>query len=168
MDLTRHFENARNSAFSLRLLNHMLWRGIPFNKPHRLRITKLEKEGVEVLIPYRRKNRNHIQGLHACVLATGAEYASGLLLLQQLDPTKYRLIMKKLEVEYHYQGKEDALVSFPLSLHEVEQQILRPLETTEAVVHVCQVLVHDKTGNLLCTANVHWQIKPWSKVRTRT
>ncbi len=168
MDLEKHFDAARKSKSRLGILNRILWAGIPFNKPHRLRITELTEERTVIKIPYRRKNLNHLKGLHACVLATGAEYASGLILLQHLNPKNFRLIMQRMEVTYHYQGKMDAAVNYELTKAQVDEEILQKLETVDKVAFTCHVEVHDKEGNHLCTSKVHWQIKKWSAVTVRT
>ncbi len=100
MNPTKYIEKASQSAFYLWLLNMGLQRAVPFNKPHRFRIQKIEKGKVEIKLPFIRKNQNHIKGLHACSMATLAEYSTGLTLLSCLDPKKYRLIMQKIEMEY--------------------------------------------------------------------
>lgn len=168
MDLERYFIGAQHSASKRSILNRVLWAGIPFNGPHKLKITAISPESVKVLIPYKRKNLNHLKGLHACVLATGAEYASGLVLLQHLNPKEFRLIMKSMEVEYHYQGKMDAFVNYELPRTEVESQIIEKLKSENKVAFTCQIKVHDKEGNHLCTSHVHWQIKRWSAVTSST
>lgn len=168
MDLEKHFEAARKSKSRLGLLNRILWAGIPFNKPHRLQIVEMTEERVVVKIPYRRKNLNHLKGLHACVLATGAEYASGLVLLQQLNAKNFRLIMQSMEVTYHYQGKMESFVKYELSKERVNTEIQQILESEDKVAFTCHVEVHDKEGNHLCTSKVHWQIKKWSAVTAHT
>lgn len=157
---------ARHSPFRMWLLNRMLWTGIPFNAPHRLKIVKLEDDAVHISIPFKRNNLNHLRGLHACVMATASEYASGLALLQQADAGKYRLIMQKMEVEYHAQGRKAAVATSRLSAAEVEESILRPLQSAESVIYPSKSEVHDLDGRHLCTATVYWQLKPWDKVRS--
>ena len=38
--------------------------------------------------------------MHACAIATAAEYVSGLTVIEAFDMSKYRLIMSKIEVIY--------------------------------------------------------------------
>lgn len=147
-------------------LNVMLWMGIPFNFPHRIRIHRVEPDAVTTRIDLRRKNKNHIGGIHACGLATAAEFCSGLALLRVIDPRKYRLIMQKMTVEYHYQAKADAFARFSFPEKRAKSEVLEPLEASDAVLITCEVPVHDASDNHLCTAFTTWQIKPWSKVRT--
>lgn len=167
INLQERFAAARHSRRGLWMLNRLLWAGIPFNKPHRLEIRELTEESVKVYIPFRRKNKNHLNGLHACVLATAAEYASGLVILQLADPARYRLIMRKLEVEYHYQGKTDAFVDFNLSSSQLHDELASAQKRGMPLDLPAKVEVNDNSGNLLCTATVHWQIKAWTDVRTK-
>ncbi|MCB0324832.1 MAG: DUF4442 domain-containing protein [Bdellovibrionales bacterium] len=147
-----------------RVLNMVLWQTIPFNAPHRLTVTELSANAITVVLPYRRSNRNHVRGLHACALATAAEYASGLVLLQMLQSTDYRLLMKSLHMDYHYQGREDAVVRFSLPFEWIRAEVIDPLSAQDAVVVSVQAEVKDRSGNHLATARVAWQIKRWEAV----
>lgn len=158
---------ARTSAFYRWILNIALWRAIPFNHPHRFRIEAVEDERISIRMPYRKSNLNHIKGLHACGLATLCEYACGLQLVRLLGPDKYRIIMQKLEMEYFYQGKTDAILNFELKRSFIEEHILIALQTKDAVLYTFDLQIHDTTGNHLCTGKVTWQIKDWSKVKTK-
>ena len=158
---------ARHSDFFLRLLNWQLFRLIPFNKPHGIKLSKVEPWSITASLPYRKSNFNHIGGLHACALATLTEFTSGLMLTLKLDSTKYRLILQRLEMDYHYQGKMESFATFAISEDWLHDQVIAPLETCDAVVVPCTVFIFDQKGNKLTTGIVYWQIKPWSKVRTK-
>jgi acyl-coenzyme A thioesterase PaaI-like protein len=160
-------EKAKHSAFYLWLLNRSLDRMVPFNRPHRFRITKIEDDRVQTRIPFFRKNFNHIRGLHACALATLSEFTTGFLLVSKLDGKKFRLIMQRIEVEYHYQGKRDAVGEFSASPAWLKKEIYEPLQTRDAVVVPCEIKLYDVQGNHLTTGHVHWQVKRWDKVKTR-
>ncbi len=160
-------EKAKHSAFWLWVLNQAHLRMVPFNLPHRFQIMELSDHRLKARIPYRRSNFNHIRGLHACALATISEFATGFLLLSRLDIKKYRLIMQRIEMDYHYQGKMDAFVEFSTSDAWYQEQIVGPLRTNESVVIPCIVKIHDAKGNQLTTGKVFWQIKDWTKVKTK-
>ena len=161
------FQKAKKSAFHLWLLNRIMWRIIPFNKPHRVLIEKVEEKGLVMKLPYIRKNLNHIKGLHACALATLTEYVTGLTLLTSLEFRKYRIIMRKIEMEYHYQGKTDAHARFGVSDKWIEERVSNPVAQHGAVEVDCLVDIFDADNNKLCTGNVCWQIKDWEKVKTK-
>jgi len=166
MNLNSFITRAKHSAWHLWILNIMLYRMIPFNKPHGVKITRIADDEVETHLPYRRTNLNHIRGLHACVLATLTEFTSGFLLISRLGFERYRLILQRLEMDYHYQGKMAARAEFKISDNWLQQMIHAPLATQDAVVVVCEVKVYDAAGHHLTTGQVHWQIKNWTKVRT--
>ncbi len=161
-------QKARTSAFYLKLLNWSLARMIPFNKPHGFKIVEIDTFRMKTHVPYKRSNFNHIRGLHACGLATLSEFTTGFLLISNLDMKKYRLIMPRLEMDYHYQGKMDAYAEFSITQQWLDDLIIKPLQTLDAVVVPCEVNITDKAGNKLTTGKIYWQIKDWSKVKTKT
>ena len=167
MDLPSLLTSARNSGFKRWLLHHALNWSIPFNRPHGFRVTPLPTGGISVSIPNWRINRNHINGIHACALATAAEMCSGLSVMERLDAKKYRLIMRSLHMEYHYQAKQKALATcIPLE-DEIQDQVLRPLTTQDSAEYTSTVMIKDVGGNHLATGTITWQVKEWSKVRTK-
>lgn len=140
---------------------------IPFNRPHGFRVVPLQGGGISVHIPYWRINRNHIRGVHACCLATAAEMCSGLSVLEHLDPRRYRMIMRSLTMNYHYQAKEPVVATCVLSRSEVAEHVLGPLGSQAAVDHTNTVELRDRSGNHLATGIITWQVKAWEKVRTK-
>lgn len=158
---------ARRSAFSRWWLNTALPFAIPFNRPHGFKVVPLREGGIIVRIPYWRINQNHIRGIHACCIATASEMCSGLSVLEQLDPKQYRLIMRSLHMQYHYQAKGAAQAKCVPTAAEIAEKVIGPLAVQDAVDYTSVVEVHDVAGNHLATATVNWQVKPWSKVRTK-
>ena len=167
LDPTVLFEKAKNSKRHLKLLNFGLARMIPFNKPHGFKITELSDWSVKVSIPYKRVNFNHIKGIHACALATASEYSTGLVLLNRLNPKTYRIIMQKMEMNYHYQAKMDTVVSFEINQEWLDREVITPLKSNDSVVINCEVVSHDVQENHLTTGNIFWQVKSWDKVKTK-
>lgn len=167
MELATLIHKARKSNFYLWLLNRGLSRKIPFNMPHKFEVTEIGDYSVTTRLPFRRKNLNHIKGLHACALATISEFTTGLTLLVHLDPSKYRIILKTLEMEYHYQGKTDVTASFEISPGWLEEKIYGPLKEQDAVVVTCPVKTFNTKNEHISTGKVHWQVKSWNKVRTK-
>ena len=70
-------------------------------------------------------------------------------------------------MDYHYQGKMDAVATFIISEEWLNKMVYEPLETAEAVVIPCEVKIHDTAGNHLTTGKVFWQIKDWQRVKTK-
>lgn len=164
--LQRMIEKARGSSFYLGLLNYGLWARIPFNKPHRFRISRITDNGFEITMPYRRKNMNHLRGLHACGLATLTEYVAGLTLLRKVGSKRYRLIMETLTMKYHYQAKMAVTARFELDDAWVQTQVIQPLQNQDAVFVDLTVEIYDGGQNHICTGTTRWQLKDWSKVKT--
>lgn len=158
---------AKTSTFYRALLNFALNRLIPFNKPHGFKIIDIQDHSLETLLPYRKVNFNHIRGIHACAMATVSEFTTGFLLIANLDSKKYRLIMQRLEMNYHYQGKMDAFARFSISEQWLQENIYLPLSTQESVLIPCEIKIHDAKGNHLSTGIVYWQIKEWTRVKTK-
>lgn len=160
-------EKARASRFWMWLVNLLLGWLIPFNRPHGFRILALAPDRVSTGGSYRRRNRNHIAGIHACAIATVAEFSSGLMLLTKLDPARYRLIMADLQVEYLYQAKSAICAETVLDATQLEQTILAPLRASEALRTTLETRITDANDKLVAVATITWQIKCWDKVRTR-
>lgn len=167
MNLPLLLAKARTSGAWRWRLNFLLPWLIPFNAPHGFKVHPLSAGGISVRIPYRRSNRNHIKGIHACAIATASEMCSGLSVMEQLDPKRYRLIMHSLHMAYHYQAKQPATAKCVPAVEEIAERVIRPLASQNAVDYSSVVEVHDDAGNHLATGTVVWQVKEWSKVRTK-
>lgn len=160
------FNKAKHSRFHLWLLNRGALRMIPFNNQHGFVIKSISDEAVETYAPYRRRNFNHLKGIHACGLATISELSAGMLLLSVFDPTKYRLIMSELTIQYHYQAKMPTYSRSELAKAE-QADLLKTLDSGDAVLKKMASELQDDEGNHIATAYTTWQLKPWSKVRTK-
>jgi acyl-coenzyme A thioesterase PaaI-like protein len=166
MNLSRLLEQAAHSSWKLWFLNRILTRFIPFNAPHGVRIASLQSDALIATVPYKRRNWNHIKGIHACCIATVGEFSAGLQLLRSFDAKQYRLIMAKLEVTYHYQAKKAlfAKTSFDKSqVNKAEQT----LEDAQKVMLIMQTDITDTDGHAIATVLTTWQVKPWKAVRTK-
>jgi acyl-coenzyme A thioesterase PaaI-like protein len=167
MHLPSLIARSRRSAIARWWMNTLLNIMIPFNAPHGFTVVPQAEGGIRVNIPYRRINRNHIRGIHACAMATGAEMCSGLSLLEQLDPRKYRLIMRSIHMEYHFQARRNAHAICTPSHAEIAGAVIEPLRVNEKVDYTSSVRVMDDRGEHLATGTITWQVKEWSKVRTK-
>lgn len=167
MNFESHIKSARSSRWGMFKLNLGLGFLVPFNRPHRIKIIEIGDDYVKTIIPYRRKNFNHIRGIHACGMATAAEFASGFHLLARLGNSKYRLIMESLEMKYHYQAKSDVIAHFEANQQWIDEMILKPLTDSEKVFVRCEIKLHDTMNNHVATGYTNWQIKAWDKVKTK-
>lgn len=157
---------AETSPFYRLILNLLIGRLVPFNRPHHIKILALTPDEVTAGLPYRKTNLNHLKGIHACALANLCEFACGFQLMRSLGVKEYRLIMKEIKVDYHYQAKTMVTVRFSLGKQEIEDLIQHRLVKQDAVFVTFTTKAHDALFNLICTAHITWQIKPWSTVKT--
>ena len=157
---------ARTSPFWLSILNVFLNRVVPFNRPHGFRLAEIGEEHVVTSGPWRRVNHNHLRGIHACAIATVAEMSAGFLLLSKLELQHYRLIMSRIEVDYHYQAKMQIFSRSSLSTERLEAEVVKPLRSQDSVSIVMQSTVTDRSGNGIAEARTTWQIKRWDRVET--
>ena len=132
---------------------------IPFNKPHRFRIGSLAKGEASVEAPPRRWNRNHLGTVHACALATIGEFAAGLALLGAFDPSEYRLIMSRLEVDYTRRAKGRIMAAAALEL----ESLRADLAASGVAVSVVESELRDGEGEVVARVRTHWQVKSWSQ-----
>jgi acyl-coenzyme A thioesterase PaaI-like protein len=166
LDLKTAMQKSNTSKFWLWMLNFVLANKIPFNKPHHMRILNITERNIDVKAKYKRSNKNHLNGIHACLLATLCEYCTGLLLLSNFDVKKYRLILKTLKVDYLYQAKLDVIASYQLSEENV-LSIQKQLEEKGITDTTCEIKILDDKQNHICTGYITWQIKEWGKVKTK-
>ncbi|HNQ61859.1 MAG TPA: DUF4442 domain-containing protein [Bacteroidia bacterium] len=160
-------DKARHSSFSRTILNLATNRAIPYNRPHGIKIIEVFDEGIKARLPYRRINQNHLRGLHACALATLSEFTAGMTLTHCMRSDAYRLIMKDLNMVYHYQGKTDVMVSCIIPKDRLEKEVYIPLKDQDAVFIEIQIETYDTEKNHICTAKVNWQIKKWDHVKAK-
>ena len=166
-EIQNWLKKAETSTAAQRIVNFLFWRLVPFNRPHGILIESVDQHGASVRLPYRKRNCNHLKGLHACGLATAAEFAAGLSLLQRVDPAAYRLIMRRIEVDYVAQGRKTAIARAERTA-DIETALAETLPAEGEVDVTMKVVVADVSGKELCTATVHWQLKDWNKVRNPT
>ena len=143
----------------LSILDRLLTWKIPFNSGLGLKIQKLSDQECVIEAQSRRRQKNHVNGAHACFLALMAEYPAGLLLAQHFDFNDYRLIISELKMSYHKQGR-GTLVARSLLGQDVPDKI-----DEEHFVKM-QTEIKNSNGDLIAKGETLWQIKPWSKVRS--
>ncbi len=155
------------SKFYLWITNRVLWWKIPFNAPHAIRISAIDEESLKLTLPFIRKNKNHINSIHACALATACEYVTGLQLARGLGADKYRLILREIKMEYLWQAKMEVSVYFKYSQKDIQEEIIFPLQSENAVIRTLETEVKNKLNEIICKGTITWQIKKWINVKTK-
>ena len=154
------------SPFNLKILSLLMDQTIPFNAPHGFKLLKISHERVQSLIPYKKRNFNHIKGIHATALATIGEFVAGLCLLMNFKTDQYRFILAELNVKYHYQAKTDITATAELPSNKLNLCLKEIKENQKSLIEMKSEL-YDKQKNHVATVTTTWQIKPWSQVKTK-
>lgn len=164
--LFKLIKKAEKSKLQAWLLNRVINHTVPFNKPHGFRVIKMTANSMEIFAPYRKKNFNHVRGIHACAIATVGELAAGLLLMSHFSPKEYRIIMSALQIDYHYQAKKDITAMAALSEAE-KKNILERLHTEPKTTQTITTEIKDSDNKAIATLHTTWQIKSWKDVQTK-
>jgi acyl-coenzyme A thioesterase PaaI-like protein len=165
--ISREITRAETSSLHLWILNRLLLYVIPFNRPHGLKVLHISRTDVDISLPYRIRNQNHVGGLHACALATCAEYAAGLILLYNFLPDKNRLLLKRLEITFEKQAR--AGVTARCTIEPAYLRLLNEslLENGSFFVSL-PVEVRSDKNDVVCRLQVDWQVKRWELVRSHS
>jgi len=148
-------------------LNVFFKKALPFNGPHGIRIVEMGNSLVRVSLPDRRRNKNHLNGMHACAMATACEFTSGLAVLERFNMEDYRLIMHRLEMDYHRRPSRGACESRAAIPQALEQEIRDELASSKDRASRFSMVseLFDSEGQRVATATVHWHVKPWDAVK---
>ena len=131
---------------------------IPFNRPHRLTVQSLSDERCEVALPFRRKNLNHVGTMHACALATAAEYASGLCVLSAFGVGRVRLVMANLQISYSKRGDSTCVAEAELP-SEMLKHVQTQLNDHGRCAFELHSVVRDAADDVVAEAQITWHLK---------
>ncbi len=147
----------------LKALEKLFNSGIPFNLPHKFKFNQLTDTHTILELPHIRKNKNHLGGMHACAIATLGEYPAGLSLIKYFGISKYRLIMRHLEVEYFKQSKEALTgdVETDLAKYSQMKEELKINDKSEIKI---QTSIKNQSNEVIAIVHTTWQLKNWKKV----
>lgn len=147
-----------SEKIQLQILDRVLnWR-IPFNSGLGIRLKELSPKTCIIETSPRRRQKNHVNGAHACFLALMAEYPAGLLLAQHFGIDRYRLIISELKMSYSKQGR-GALIAYS----KLEQDVPAAIQEEHFVKMVTEI--RNSANEPVARGETVWQIKPWDKVR---
>lgn len=137
---------------------------IPFNRHHGLFLSILDNNTAKAELPLSRSNQNHLGSMHACALATVGEYCSGMLLIRNFSPTSCRIIIERLDIQYHQQAKTHVYAHAFLSSETIEQ-IAKNLNDFGQTSTTLEAQLHNRENNLVAIIKTTWQIKKWSQIK---
>lgn len=159
-------QKAEHSKLYMWLLNRVMSHAVPFNKPHGFKVIDITSHHVTTFAAYRKKNFNHVRGIHACAIATVGELAAGIVLMYHFSPAKFRFIMSNMQIDYHYQAKKN-ITAMAILAAEDKINILKTLENTDKTTQLVVSEIRDEDHQLIATVKTTWQIKSWKNVKTK-
>ena len=148
------------------LFGRIMQEVIPFNRPHRISVLEVSAKGCKVFLPDRRRNRNHLGTMHACAIATAAEYVSGLNVVEACDMSDFRLIMSKIVVDYIRRPNGSCIAESSLSKSDLNL-INKRLDAEGVAKFSMLSTVTDSKNETVAKATIHWQVKSWEKVHVK-
>ena len=154
--LERQLDKAHRGKVGL--LSRVMQELIPFNRPHRIRIESLDPNECAVALPWRKRNLNHLGTMHACALATAAEYSSGLCLLGVFGMRNTRLIMSKLEMTYLRRAESACSAKAQLSEDDLKD-VRGHMDQSGRATLVLSSTVTDEAGEVVAEAKIVWHLK---------
>lgn len=140
------------------IVSRLMQEVIPFNRPHRIAIASLTEDTCTARLPFRRRNLNHLGTMHACALATVAEYASGLCVLSVLGVGNHRLIMSNLSVAYVRRAQSACLATATLD-EGTRAWLVRELNEFGKAQFDLVSHVTDADGEEVAVATMTWHVK---------
>lgn len=85
---------------------------IPLIRFVRPRILELSEEGCEILIPLRRRNKNHLNSMYFGALAVGADVAPGLLCFYLAEKHRLKLLFAFKSMKAEFLQRAESAVRF--------------------------------------------------------
>ena len=156
----------RAKAGKPRRFSRMMQEIIPFNRPHRISVLDISPSGCKVDLPHRRRNLNHLGTMHACALATAGEYDAGLNVIEAFDLSEYRLIMSRLEVQYHRRPVGGCIAESSWAEGTLES-IKAELKKEGVVAFSLVSKLKDSAADHVATTTTMWQVKSWKKIKSK-
>lgn len=145
-------------------IEKLFYYGIPFNRPHKIKIVELSDSHAIMRIPYKTINTNHLGTIHACAIATIGEFPAGLVLIKNFDPSKYRVVMTELNAVYHHPGTSELTARSQLSDDQLEQIKLKLKDSDETSVTMLSKITDEKCAHI-ADIRTTWQLKAWNQTR---
>lgn len=131
------------------IFSRMLGAVIPYTGSIKARVEHLEPGHAIVVLPDRRRVRNHLDSIHAIALANMAELSTGLAMISGLPPG-VNAILVGLTVSYEKKARGELRAECKCSV---------PTGDTRQEVAI-DTEVKDKTGDVVTRAIATWLVGP--------
>lgn len=155
-----------HKPMTLKVIEKLFIQGIPFNKPHGFKFNKLDFEEVEVFLPYKRLNKNHLNTMHACAIATLGEFPAGLVLTKNLGSTNFRFVMTELKSTYNKHANTDLRGISKLPKKKLDK-LMSELESDGVAKIILFTDIMNTQDEKVAVVQTEWQVKDWIKVKKK-
>ena len=164
LKLMSHLMARSETTLGLKAIERLFKFGIPFNAPHKIKMRVISKNMVSMEIPLIRANKNHLGTMHACAIATVGEFCAGVLLIKNLDPSLYRVVMTNLNVTYTKHGATHLVGKCEDSSNLLNQAAEQLENSDETEIQLVTNIFNNK-DELCAKVQTTWQLKSWKKVK---
>ncbi|MFH2010712.1 MAG: DUF4442 domain-containing protein [bacterium] len=137
-----------------RTISLLLGQLVPFVGTSRVRIEVMTEDRVTVLVPNRRRIRNHIGSVHAAAMALAAETATGFVVGMNVPDSKV-LVIKSMKVDFKKRTTGSLRATATLSPEQRER--IRADDGGEVVVPVTAT---DSSGQEPIQCEMVWAWRP--------
>ena len=132
---------------------------VPFVGYLDLRIESLSAGEATVVLPDKSELRNHVGSQHAGALFTAAETASGAAFVGAFAERMADVTPLARSAEISYEKVASGEITATARLGADIAETLATLDAEGKVEFPCEVELHDKDGNRVATATVHWHVR---------
>lgn len=155
-----------DKPLTLKLIEKLFITGIPFNKPHGFKFNHIRNDEVEVFLPFKRLNKNHIGTMHACAIATLGEFPAGLVLTKNLGSSKYRFVMTELKATYNKHSNTNLRGVAKLPQKKLNT-LMNELEAKGVGKVILTTDIINTKDEKVAVIQTEWQVKDWSQVKKK-
>lgn len=139
----------------------LLEKGMPFAARTELKVSKLDRENIELLMPLT-PNINHVGIMYAGALFTLGEMMGGAVALVYLFEHSLIPIVKSFSIKFVKPGTTDITTSYAMPAEEVKRIIAECEEKGKADYSI-QLELKDNTGLVVAVTDGLYQVRPQKK-----
>jgi uncharacterized protein (TIGR00369 family) len=132
---------------------------VPFAGFLGLEITEVSAGEATVVLPRKPEHNNHVGSQHAGALFTVAETASGAAFVGAFAIRMGEVVPLAKSAEIDYEKVAHGPITATARLGMDAAAALATLDAEGKVEFPCEVELHDKDGNRVATAVVHWHVR---------
>jgi len=132
---------------------------VPFAGFLGLEITEVSAGEATVVLPRKPEHNNHVGSQHAGALFTVAETASGAAFVGAFAIRMGDVVPLAKSAEIDYEKVAHGPITATARLGMDAAAALATLDAEGKVEFPCEVELHDKDGNRVATATVHWHVR---------